>query len=319
LGDAGEERDGMTDDQRFSVPVEGGRLVYRNCWSFPEGRYQNFKHMYQAARDGLAKFDARKAELARDERLTDLGRAEALDQEFQAFQEVRERFLSGAVRNRKPQVLEELQRVGGPGKRAESDAAGQLADMELRQWYSRLKGNELAQVNMRLRDGQMPDLAIAIARMPPEVSGIRPDLHAVVREQAVQPGNKERVGQLREELSAIEFAEFAMGEATKAMHELAPTLPSVQAESAAMALAAEGLEKTGQFEVGELTPPQAAELERADGVFDASGGAEETAVVDRIVASEDGTAKIIPTRIPARAPVDSEVGERSALSKVGAA
>jgi hypothetical protein len=288
-------------EQRYSVALEGGRLAYIGRWEFPEGRYENYRLMQAAARDGLAKFNARKSELANDERLTDIGRKEALDQEFKAFQDIRERFMSNAVRTRLPTVLAELQRVGGPGQRDKADAAGAVADAELRSWYRSLAGSELTEVNRQLRDGAMPDLANAIARMPREVSGARSDIHEISRRQAVDPRHEEQVAELRAELSAIRFAENAMNVATVEMHRLGGDLPSVKADISAVALAAEGLEKTSAISVGEHVP-EVGELEKVDGVFDESNGAEHTTVVDKIVSDAEGNARVIPTRIAVTAP-----------------
>ena len=132
------------------------------------------------------------------------------------------------------------------------------------------------------------------------------------------PANEEKVAELREELSAIEFAESAMDVATHEMTKLGATLPSVLKDITDDALARKGLEKTGDKSVGEFVP-KVAELERVDGVLDASGGAEETVIVDRIVADEEGNAKIVPTKIAANAPADSEVSARKARTTPNAA
>jgi hypothetical protein len=256
-------------DRRYSVPV-GDKLVYYGTWDHDPSKYRNFKVMFETARSQLVEFEATKARISADDRLSEKGKAEALGQAVREFETMRSRFLAGPVKDRKPQVLARLRELRGGRQRNKDDVAGQLADQELRVWYRGLEGDAKVQINGAMTRGELPEVASALLRMPDQVVGLRPDLREQLEQVSIEPHNVEAVTELRTELGAIEQAEAALEKTRAQILGMARETEAVHQIEAAAALEDAGLQKVeGKEQVEPFVEPAVEPLPVGeDGVID---------------------------------------------------
>ena len=140
--------------ERFSVPIGENRLAYFGRWPHADGKYRNFAIMHTEARERLVQFVADRERILSDERLAPTGKREEIAKAVSAFHKVAANWQGNAVKDRKPQILEEITAMRGVSSRKEGDLVGQMADWEMRTWYKGLKGDELSQFNGGLARGE---------------------------------------------------------------------------------------------------------------------------------------------------------------------
>jgi hypothetical protein len=178
-------------------------------WQFeakPGTTLEKLQSVYLSGFDAIDRFDAKRNELSADKRYTDAGRKDHL-LEFAAKELAVSLHRGRQTIARAKQDLAEHRSKLQPPKPDKTDVAGAILRQEIRSWLKGMGIEEQSKLFAERGTNLDPDIALAIAEAPVELSGVAPSQRSRVIDRLLRAEHGDAVDEIATIEAAIEKAE----------------------------------------------------------------------------------------------------------------
>lgn len=183
--------------------------------------------MFQRAIERLSKIESLKDGFERAGKLTAAGIKDELSKTYGGLANENEREIADVERllHEASERADKLATSGVPPLEP-SDAAGALADRELRDYWRSLSTDERQELHVAMSQGEHPDLAIALLRGPAVITRLLPQRRASLQDVLIKPEKRQQLEYVRAHMERLRAAKQALGASNQAMRVRAGIKPS---------------------------------------------------------------------------------------------